>query len=122
MKFLLDENVDYRLVSYLTSQGHHVTSIAQEHPASLADHDVLAIARSEKRILITNDKDFGELIFRHHLPHAGVILLRLRDETLANVQTRLGHVLHTYRHHLHHFLVLTQHKIRIRKTPSTIVA
>lgn len=107
MKFLLDENVDYRLTSYLTSQGHHVTSIAQEYPASVTDHEVLAIARKEKCILITNDKDFGELIFRQHLPHTGVILLRLKDEKLDNLQSRLAHVLHSYYHQLHHFLVLT---------------
>jgi len=47
---------------------------------SIEDHEVLEIARAEDRILITNDKDFGELIYRQQLEHTGVILFRLRDE------------------------------------------
>jgi predicted nuclease of predicted toxin-antitoxin system len=41
---------------------------------------VLAIATAEQRVLLTNDKDFGELIFRRRLPHAGVILFRLAQQ------------------------------------------
>ena len=64
MRFLLDENTDFTLVAFLQQLGHDVTCIAHDYPAALKDTQVLSIAASEQRILITNDKDFGELIVR----------------------------------------------------------
>jgi len=80
MKFLLDENVDLPLGDYLNARGYDVTAVALDYTRSIEDHEVLEIARAEDRILITNDKDFGELIYRQQLEHTGVILFRLRDE------------------------------------------
>ena len=74
MKFLLDESAEYRIASFLRDHGHDVTAIAHDYPASLVDEDVLSIAHSEQRIVITNDSDFGELVFRDQQPHSGVIL------------------------------------------------
>jgi predicted nuclease of predicted toxin-antitoxin system len=116
MRFLLDENVDYRLVSFLLKRGYDVTSVAKDYLYGLADEDVLAMATQEHRILITNDKDFGELVVRRHFPHRGVLLFRLKDENIANVQTRLKHVLAHYSDQCHHFLVVTQTRVRIRET------
>jgi predicted nuclease of predicted toxin-antitoxin system len=118
MKFLLDENADHRLVSFLTSLHHDVKTIGYDYPSSLLDHEVLAIATKEKRILITNDRaDFGELIFRQRLPHCGIILFRLKSEE-ANVhlkQERLSHVLNEYKDQLHHFLVVRPQRVKIRE-------
>ena len=122
MKFLLDENVDYRLFSFLTTRGHNVTSVAKDYQYGLADEEVLAMATQEHRILLTNDKDFGELIVRRHFPHRGVFLFRLKDESLVNVQTRLQHVFAHYHDQLHHFLVITQTRVRIRKTTQQAAA
>ena len=47
MKFLLDESAEFRIAAYLQSQGHEVTAIAHDYPASLSDRDVLAIAYQE---------------------------------------------------------------------------
>ena len=70
MKFLLDENADRRLVPFLKELSHDVRVIGEEHPASLLDRDVLALAYRERRIIITNDRsDFGELIFRDQHAH-----------------------------------------------------
>ncbi len=52
--------------------------------AGIRDPDVLAKAKREGRILVTKDKDFGELAFRGHHAHEGIILLRLADERPAN--------------------------------------
>jgi len=116
MKFLLDENVDVRLAAFLQSQGHDVKSIVYDYPHSLADTHVLAIARSEQRIVITNDRDFGELIVRHRLPHTGVIYVRLgRYVPLPTLIERLTVVLTHYREQLDHFLVVTTHRVRVRQ-------
>ncbi len=118
MKFLLDENADNRLVALLTSLHHDVKTIGQDFPSSLLDHEVLEIASREKRILITNDRaDFGELIFRQHLPHCGIILFRLKSEE-ANIRLkkeRLRHVLTQYADQLQHFLVVTPQRVKVRE-------
>src|SRR5439155_10456809 len=120
MKLLLDQNIDHRLAGYLQALGHDVTAIAYDYPHGLSDTEVLAIAVKENRILITYDRaDFGELIFRYHHPHCGVIVLRLltpQDVLIDNQKQRLFSVLTMYKEHLHHFLVVMAKKVRIRKT------
>jgi len=61
MKFLADESVGVRLADWLTSPGHDATAIARDYPRSLPDADMLTIAACERRVLLTNDTDFGEL-------------------------------------------------------------
>jgi len=117
MRFLLDESADYPLAAFLKQLGHDVTAIAHDYPHALSDPQVLAIAEQEQRILITNDRDFGELIFRRQLPHAGVLLFRLGQEDLQTKQAWLLHVLNHHRHHLKEFIVVTDQKIRVRRVP-----
>ena len=77
MRFLFDQSADRRLATYLRSLGHAVAVVAVDHPPSLPDEEVLAIAQEERRVLVAEDRDFGELVFRRRLPHAVVIYLRL---------------------------------------------
>lgn len=119
MRFLLDESAEFRLAAFLTERGHDVTSIAHDYPAGLADRQVLAIARREGRILITNDRDFGELILRQHLPHAGVIFFRLRTQNPRTKLARLADVLAHYVDQLDALLVVTDQHVRIRRSEST---
>ena len=81
MKFLIDENVGLDVVRFLQNEGHDVR-LANEHEFGVADPTILARALAEKRIIITHDLDFGELVFEKDLPHAGVILLRLNVNTV----------------------------------------
>lgn len=115
MKFLLDESADFRLSSYLTDNGHDITAIAHDYPQALSDRDVLQIAHREERILIANDRDFGELIFRLGLPHSGVILFRFRSTALAAKIARLDYVLTHYSGRLSNFLVVTDQRVRMRR-------
>src|SRR5436305_14025271 len=116
MKFLFDESVELRLSLSLKAQGHDVKTIVTDYTSSSEDAEVLKIARSEQRILITNDKDFGELVFRYHHPHTGVILLRLKRVPFQMKQERLAEVISTYKHALRHFLIVTLYTVRIRKS------
>src|SRR5215204_6408674 len=77
MRFLLDQNADRRFAPYLRDLGHGVTVVSIDYPPGIPDCTVLAIAHREGHIVLTNDHGFGELVFRHRLPHAGVIYLRL---------------------------------------------
>jgi predicted nuclease of predicted toxin-antitoxin system len=115
MKFLLDESVDARLRSFLIALGHDAVRVGTDYPPSLPDEEVLAIAHREGRILITNDRDFGELVFVHGRPHAGVIYLRLPYSDLALAQQRLTDVLTDYGDQLDQFITVTRSRIRIRR-------
>ena len=76
MKFLADESVDRQIVSRLRNDGLPVLSVMEENPG-IPDDEVLNMANQEEAILITADKDFGELVFRHRRVSAGVVLIRL---------------------------------------------
>lgn len=118
MKFLVDESVEYRVALDLKEKGFDIISVASDFP-SLKDKRVLSKANKEGRILMTNDKDFGELIFRQKLPHKGVILLRLPDETSQAKIEKLNFLLKNYESKLeNNFVVVTKDRVRIRKKPS----
>ena len=114
MRFLVDESADARLAHYLNGLGHDATTVAGDYSPALADSQVLAIAYREGRVLIANDRDFGELVFRLGQPHAGVILFRLGSTSLAVKIHRLDYILGHYADRLDHFLVVTERLVRIR--------
>jgi len=76
MRFLADEGVDAAIVTAIRSDGHDVRWMAEEMEGS-TDDVVLDAAARDGRILITEDKDFGELVFRRRLHHRGVVLVRV---------------------------------------------
>lgn len=76
MRFFADENIDRSLVGQLRDAGHDVLYATEFDPGA-DDSTVLAVANERGAIPITDDKDFGELVFRRRLIHAGVILVRL---------------------------------------------
>jgi len=116
MRFLLDENADHPLAAFIALLGHNVTTIVDDYTRSTEDPDVLAIANQENRVVITNDKDFGELVFRRGLPHKGIILFRLGNEALDLKKQWLQRVLADYADQLNQFIVITDRGIRIRHT------
>ena len=76
MRFLADENVDPGTVNALRELGHDVVWIMSDAPGS-ADEDILTRASLENRVLLTYDKDFGDLVFHRRMAaDSGVILLR----------------------------------------------
>ncbi len=81
MNLVADEGVDRAVVERLRLDGHEVVYVAELSP-SVADEEVLQRANTLDAVLLTADKDFGELVFRQGLVHSGVVLLRLAG--LAN--------------------------------------
>ncbi|MBX7106124.1 MAG: DUF5615 family PIN-like protein [Gemmataceae bacterium] len=76
MKLLADESVDCPIVLRLRADGHDVAFVAEDSPG-ISDRVVLSRALTDGVVLVTADKDFGELVYRDRLPHAGVLLVRL---------------------------------------------
>jgi predicted nuclease of predicted toxin-antitoxin system len=114
MRFLLDESAELRIAPALRSDGHDVTTIVHDHRASLSDREVLRIAHAERRILITNDRDFGELVFAEQLPHAGIIYFRLPLDTTADQKIRwLRRIIAEHPEDLHRYIVVTPGRLRI---------
>lgn len=115
MRFLVDASSDARLVDHLRGANHDATRVGSDYPASLTDEAILALAHREGRILITDDRDFGELVFRLRQPHAGVIYLRLDTTRIAARVARLDVVLANHGHALDQFLVVTMTEVRVRR-------
>lgn len=76
MRFLTDENISPVIAAALQAAGHDVLTVTGTM-ASAPDHDVLAVAIRDARVIITEDKDFGELAFRDGLKPSGIIRLAL---------------------------------------------
>ena len=82
MRFLVDECTGPAVAEWLRKQNHEVFSVYDE-ARGLDDETILKKTFEENWILITNDKDFGEKIYREGYPHRGVILLRHDNERAA---------------------------------------
>ena len=76
MKFVADESVDYQIVTRLREDGHEVIYIA-ETQSGASDNAVLTKANLQQAVLLTSDKDFGDLVFRQNLVSSGILLLRI---------------------------------------------
>lgn len=116
MKFLLDEDLSPKLTILLQKLGHSATHI-REIQISLEDRQILEIAVSAQFIVMTEDKDFGELVFKKEKAHTGVIFLRLEDQTLANTQRVVKWLLSNYKDKIENsFTTVTERdgKLRIR--------
>ncbi len=115
MRFFVDENVRTSVITFLREEGHDVVGVS-EQGRGITDRAILHYAVRERRILITNDTDFGELIYHHSLPHRGVILFRLTIETNERVIATLASLLSSHASKLsRHFVVLEDDRIRIRQ-------
>ena len=118
MDFIIDESTGAAVVEYLRSVGHDVLAVGETMPQA-DDLDIVARAVNEGRILVTNDKNFGELVFRGGQAHYGVVLLRLHDESSANRVRVIKAVMEQYAHRLlHNFTVATEGSVRIRPARS----
>lgn len=76
MELIADESVDYAIIRFLRESGHKIHSILEKSPG-IDDHKVLEIANDLTRLLLTEDKVFGELTYRLNKPHHGILLIRL---------------------------------------------
>jgi predicted nuclease of predicted toxin-antitoxin system len=118
MRLLLDENVDARLLIHLSFVGHDVTSVQHDYQRSLPDPTILLTAVREGRVLVTHDRDFGDIVFHQNQPQAGVIHLRLRDQSPTNLLARVMAAITLGPDGNHLFLVVSDHRIRPAGMPA----
>ncbi|MEO8066321.1 MAG: DUF5615 family PIN-like protein [Flavobacteriales bacterium] len=115
MRFVADESVDGRVVKRLIADGHELV-ILRTALNGQRDPVVLAAANDNGCVLITEDKDFGELIFRLRAAHAGVILIRLHGFLGAEQAERVSQAVREQEHQLSNaFTVIGERSLRIRK-------
>ncbi|MDZ4719063.1 MAG: DUF5615 family PIN-like protein [Roseiflexaceae bacterium] len=115
MRFLIDACTGLLVAQWLREQQHEVYSIYDEAP-TMDDADIIHKAVTENWILVTNDKDFGEKVYREGHAHHGVILMRLRDERAPNKIATLQRVLQQYMAQLpNQFVVVTEKRIRFAR-------
>ncbi|HLY55159.1 MAG TPA: DUF5615 family PIN-like protein [Stellaceae bacterium] len=114
MRFLVDENVPQTAVEALVNAGHDVLCVGTKCPG-LEDAKVLGWAARDDRILITFDKDFGELAAKTPLPKdAGVVLVRMPTPKSPDAGARLAELLGGRSDWLGHFSVIEPGRIRMR--------
>ena len=114
MRFIVDECAGAKLARWLEEAGHDVFSV-YDQARGLSDVDVLTMAESEQRIVITTDKDFGEMIYRDGYSHCGVVLIRLADQRAMRKIGVMKRLLDQYGDELPgRFVVVTEGSVRIR--------
>ena len=120
MRFLANENVTATVIRELRHLGHDVLSV-KESMRSEQDDVILARAQAEQRIVVTHDKDFGELAFRSQLPASGgVILCRLAGSDRDTDNERILQALQSRSDWPGHFSVVTDDRIRMRPLPAVL--
>ena len=117
MHIVANENVSGAVIRELRRRGHDILSV-KESMRSETDENVLARAQSEKRVVLTHDKDFGELAFRWGLASScGVILLRLAGENPEQDNRRAVEAIESRADWAGHFSVVTDDRLRMRPLP-----
>ncbi|MFO0795028.1 MAG: DUF5615 family PIN-like protein [Candidatus Brocadiaceae bacterium] len=115
LKFLVDVGVGKKVEKWLINQGYDTKSVRDIDP-HLPDKEILKIAVSEKRMVVTMDKDFGELIYNSGSFHGGVLLLRLEDAKSDEKVKVVENILVKYAGKLlNKFCVYKDGRLRIRK-------
>jgi predicted nuclease of predicted toxin-antitoxin system len=113
MKFLAEENFPWPAVCALREHGFEVAWLTEESPG-LADEQVLARCVNQKLILLTLDKDFGELVFQRGLPlDSGVVLFRVEAESPAQFTQLVLAALRSREDWSGFFSVITSDRIRM---------
>jgi predicted nuclease of predicted toxin-antitoxin system len=117
VRFLIDRCAGRSLAEWLSNNGHDALE-AQTIGPDPGDRALLELAESENRILVTIDKDFGELIYLHSAPHAG--LIRLPDVRRSRRIEIIAEVIEQYSHELEERALITVQgrHVRVSRPPT----
>ncbi|HET6261633.1 MAG TPA: DUF5615 family PIN-like protein [Chloroflexia bacterium] len=114
MRIVADEGVEHQVVERLRQAGHQVTYVAELHPG-ITDQEVLSLTESNVAVLLTLDKDFGEMTYRHRYSAPGIVLARLHALTAEQKASVMAAVFAEHGEELAGaFTVVSAGSIRIR--------
>jgi predicted nuclease of predicted toxin-antitoxin system len=113
MRFLIDECVGTSVSAYLKSENHIVFCVFDEFRGA-SDEQLLQKCFDENYILITSDKDFGEMIYKNKKVHKGIILIRCSPNNFKQKNIVLTKLILNYSDKLEiNFVVVTNENVRI---------
>ena len=116
--FLADENCDFAIVRALRAAGYDVLAVS-EFMSRSDDQELIALAGREQRILLTEDKDFGWLVFVSHLKSPGVILIRFPSHSRKSLGKAIVQVVREQGDRLRGaFVVVQPGVVRISQQPN----
>ncbi|MDP2753719.1 MAG: DUF5615 family PIN-like protein [Nitrospirota bacterium] len=115
LNFLVDVGVGKKVEEWLKENGYDVKTVRSIDPKA-KDTEILKIAISESRMVITMDKDFGELVFKSGKSHAGVLILRMEDANGNEKAEIIRKILHEYEDKMkNRFCVFQDGRLRISR-------
>jgi predicted nuclease of predicted toxin-antitoxin system len=121
LRIVADENVDGWVVAKLREEGHEVIYVAELH-SRITDQEVLQLAAVEGNLLLTSDKDFGELTFLQRQGNVGIVLARLNALSPEQKARIVAGVLREHADELlGAFTVVTPSSVRIRQRHGGVV-
>ncbi|SMP41967.1 Predicted nuclease, contains PIN domain, potential toxin-antitoxin system component [Desulfonatronum zhilinae] len=119
LKFLVDVSTGKAVETYLRSKGHDVRAV-RDIDSRMEDEEIIRLAVDEQRMIVTMDKDFGELVYHCLMKHFGILLLRLENETSAEKLRILKYILENHSSQLqNNFCVFYNDKLRVRPCIAT---
>ncbi len=117
-RFLADESCDFAVVRALREAGFDVVAVV-EHSPGATDDQVIGLSVSEGRVLLTEDKDFGQLVFAANRESAGVVLIRFPASARGALGARVVETIQRQEARLSGaFVVLQPHRTRITRLPA----
>lgn len=116
LRFLVDVGVGRAAEARLATLGHDTVAVRDRNPR-LPDSDILEWAAADDRIVVTMDRDFGDLVFQSSAGHAGVLLLRMHDLTGLDKADALERIVSDHGAELPgRFAVYQDGRLRVRET------
>ncbi len=118
LRFLADVNLEESFVKIIRAFGYDVKRIS-DIDCFMSDHEIIKLGIAEKRIIITEDKDFGELIFKNNISCFGIILIRVVSKKFDSLERRievLSELLEFQKEKIiNNFTTITETKFRINE-------
>jgi predicted nuclease of predicted toxin-antitoxin system len=112
---VIDENVEYYWAELLIKKGYKTYSIREKHQG-ISDLQIIEIVKNQQGILLTEDKDFGELVFAYGITNVTVVFLRYDQPQYHQIEKNLLLAIEEYyKKPGNYFITVTQQKIRLRK-------
>ena len=115
MKIKLDENLPVRLKYALAARGYDVDTVNEEGLTGQPDQNIWQAAQLEARFLITQDLDFSDIRKFSPGTHSGILLVRLRDPSVRTLMDKVSAIAGELSDWQGYFVVLTEHKLRIKR-------